>query len=138
MWPLLSDDLLDCIATLGSIQMLACMLMLEKRCRRMPRPKERLRACRRLTEPPFHLRAVDVMGYATQSTHLHLCDNQIGDAGCSSLADACAKGALAQLHILHLEINQIGDAGCSSLADACTKGAMAQLTHLYIDLQPDQ
>ena len=54
--------------------------------------------------------------------------NQIGDPGLTSLAEACAKGALASLKELRLNINQIGDAGLASLADACAKGALAQLT----------
>ena len=40
------------------------------------------------------------MGALTQLTILHLSQNQIGDAGVKSLAEACASGALANLETL--------------------------------------
>ena len=49
------------------------------------------------------------------------------------LADAFAKGALAQLTVLSLIRNQIGDAGLSSLAVAVGNGA---LDHLTVCLRP--
>ena len=82
--------------------------------------------------------------------------NQIGDAGVSALASACASGALPQLKVrshsylcthehsthpqphncptqeLHLGANKIGDAGVSALAGACASGALPQLTHLNL------
>ena len=42
----------------------------------------------------------------------------------SSLADACARGAMAQLTSLYLHGNQIGDAGVQSLATASASGAL--------------
>ena len=51
-------------------------------------------------------------------TELRLDWNQIGDAGVTSLAGACASGAMAQLIELRLLANgAIGDAGITSLAD---------------------
>ena len=41
-------------------------------------------------------------------------------AGVTAL-DACAKGALAQLNELWINRNNIGDAGVTSLAEACAK-----------------
>ena len=58
---------------------------------------------------------------------INLSLNQIGDAGVTSLASACAKGALPLLKELFLSRNQIGDAGVSALAGACASGALAQL-----------
>ena len=46
-----------------------------------------------------------------QLEKLFLNDNQIGDAGLTALANACASGSLAQLTTLGLSGNQIGDAG---------------------------
>ena len=65
--------------------------------------------------------------------NLNLSENKIGDAGLAALADACAKGALAQVTILNLGLNQIGDAGLSALADACAKGALAKVTKLSLE-----
>ena len=71
-------------------------------------------------------------GALTSLKELNLNRNQIGDAGATALADACAKGALAQLTVLSISNNQIGDPGLTSLADACAKGALANLTTLYL------
>ena len=49
---------------------------------------------------------------------LYLGNNQIGNDGMRSLADALAKGALPQLQKLFLSNNQIGDEGMAALADA--------------------
>ena len=49
---------------------------------------------------------------------LFLNNNNIGDDGMRSLADAFAKGALPQLQKLILSRNQIGDEGMAALADA--------------------
>lgn len=51
----------------------------------------------------------------------------------TDLADACAKGALAQVTILYLRDNKIGDIGLTALADVFAKeGALANLHHLYL------
>ena len=42
------------------------------------------------------------------------------------------KGALPQLTVLDLSYNQIGDAGVTALANACAMGALAQLGILYL------
>ena len=63
---------------------------------------------------------------------IDLSENQIGDVGLTALADACAKGALANLEELHLPVNRFGDAGLTALADACAKGALAQVTDLRL------
>ena len=49
---------------------------------------------------------------------MYLGDNQIGDAGLTSLSTALSNGALGQLEALHLEKNQIGDQGLEALAEA--------------------
>ena len=67
----------------------------------------------------------------TQVLYLHA--NQIGDAGVTALAEACACGALPQCRQLWMQMNQIGDAGIIALAQAIKpvseggSGAMAQL-----------
>jgi len=71
-------------------------------------------------------------GGLTQLTVLSLRDNQIGDAGVKSLAEACASGALAQLEVLDLGGNRIGDAGVTALAQSCARGALPQLQELYL------
>ena len=63
-----------------------------------------------------------------RTQELNLSNTQIGDAGVTALAQACAGGALAQVTTLSLARNQIGDAGLSALSDSCATGAMAQLT----------
>ena len=59
---------------------------------------------------------------------LDLYNNQIGDTGMISLADALRKGALPQLETLSLSRNVIGDIGISALASACASGALDHLT----------
>ena len=49
---------------------------------------------------------------------LYLAGNQIGNAGVSALASACADGALASLQMLIISRNNIGDAGATALANA--------------------
>ena len=49
---------------------------------------------------------------------LHLRDNQIGDAGVTALAGACASGSLASLRMLGLDENKIGDEGGFGHLDA--------------------
>ena len=66
------------------------------------------------------------------SQTLLLGDNQIGDAGVTALATACAGGALPQCTFLNLRGNQIGDAGVSALASACASGALPQLKDLWL------
>lgn len=94
-------------------------------------------------------------------TALHLCNNKIGDTGCSVLvaaarrglvhltdlgigknnigdfgieavASACAKGAFSYLKFLDISDNHIGSAGCSALASACAAGALVSLCHLKL------
>ncbi len=54
----------------------------------------------------------------------------------SSLADACARGALANLKELNLYKNKIGDPGVSALASACASGALATLEDVYLGGNP--
>ena len=65
-----------------------------------------------------------------------MCYPLISASALTALADACAKGALAQVTFLGLTKNKIGDAGLAALADACAKGALAQLRSLYIENNP--
>ena len=64
--------------------------------------------------------------------------NQIGDAGATALAEACACGALPQCRELGLSRNQIGDAGITALAQAIKPaseggmGALASLKQLWV------
>ena len=63
---------------------------------------------------------------------LRLRSNKISDPGLTALADACARGALAQLKELYLNFNQIGDVGCTALAESCASGALAHLRDLCL------
>ena len=56
----------------------------------------------------------------------------MGDAGCTALAEATGRGALAQCWALDLRDNEIGDAGCTALAEAVGRGALAQCTCLAL------
>ena len=69
-----------------------------------------------------------------QVTDLTLAGNQIGNAGLTSLASACASGALrlAQCTVLELAHNKIGDAGITALASALGSGALDHLKNLYL------
>ena len=64
---------------------------------------------------------------------LHLEINQIGDAGVTALANACAGGGMANVTFLDLSVNQIGDNDMAAFAQAIKptseggSGAMAQL-----------
>lgn len=61
----------------------------------------------------------------TQTTHVWLNHNHIGDEGCKALAEAmvaepptgCSPAGLPKLEKLYLNDNQIGDEGVSALAD---------------------
>ena len=63
---------------------------------------------------------------------LYLCENQIGDAGLTALAGACASGALAQLKTLYLHENQIGDKGLEAFSGALAGGSLASLETLVM------
>jgi len=63
---------------------------------------------------------------------LYLYNNQIGDAGLTSLSTALARGALPQLVDLHLSLNQISDAGLTSFSEALASGALPQLVKLWL------
>jgi Leucine-rich repeat (LRR) protein len=63
---------------------------------------------------------------------LWLQNNNIGDTGLASLADACARGALSHCIHLYLYANKIGDSGLKSLADKCGMGALSQCQTLYL------
>ena len=63
---------------------------------------------------------------------LNLADNNIGDDGMRSLADAFAKGALKNVLSVDLARNQIGDAGCTALAEACASGALENCQSLLL------
>ena len=68
------------------------------------------------------------MCHMCRAQTLRLAFNQIGDAGVTVLANACAGGALASCTMLVLAMNQIGDAGTEAFSGALAKGAMAHLT----------
>ena len=68
-----------------------------------------------------------------RTQELNLSNNQIGDAGVTALAQACAAGALAQCTTLVLGGNKIGDKGIEALSEALATGAMASLTALSVD-----
>ena len=63
---------------------------------------------------------------------LWLNENQIGDAGLSALASACASGALPKLTELYLQWNKIRDTGMAAFADALSKGALDHLTVCWL------
>ena len=68
---------------------------------------------------------------------LNLPNNQIGDTGMISFADALGKGALDKLTTLYLMGNKISDAGLSAFAKAITpgpsgKGALDNLKELHM------
>ena len=72
----------------------------------------------------------------TKLETLSLWGNQIGDAGVTALAGACASGALPKLTSLSLGGNKIGDAGCTALAEACARGALANLRTVNLGGNP--
>ena len=61
------------------------------------------------------------MCHTCPSQDLRLSANQIGDAGVTALANACAGGAMAQLKGLYLNSNQIGEAGKDTMKNAMSK-----------------
>jgi hypothetical protein len=126
MWDLLTEDTLDCIAAVGSVQMLGCLRQLEKRCAAIDRAKARLDNCRLLTMPPFRLHPNVIFG-RSKSYFNH---NQIGDVGMQAFASAVASGAMAGVTELFLHKNKIGDVGMGAFAKALANGAMAGLIHL--------
>ena len=78
----------------------------------------------------------------TLTQGLNLYGNNIGDDGMRYLADAFAKGALAQVTVFSIALNKITDAGLATLAHAITpvsaggSGAMASLQQLLVDKGP--
>ena len=52
---------------------------------------------------------------------LNLGYNQIGDAGCTALATACASGSLAHLRNLYLDANPISDETKGTMRTAMSK-----------------
>ena len=52
---------------------------------------------------------------------LRLYNNQIGDAGVTALANACASGSLAQLRNLYLGNNSISDKAKGTMRTAMSK-----------------
>ena len=56
LFGILEDDVRDCIATVGDVQMLPCLLQLDKRCSEIASAKKRLENCRSLTKQPFFIR----------------------------------------------------------------------------------
>ena len=67
---------------------------------------------------------------------LDLYNNQIGDTGMISLADALRKGALPKCTVLFLGGNQIGDVGMSALATVIGSGALPKCTTLMLSGNP--
>jgi hypothetical protein len=67
---------------------------------------------------------------------LDLYNNQIGDTGMISLADALRKGALPKCTVLFLGGNQIGDVGMSALATAIGSGALDKIKSIYLSETP--
>jgi hypothetical protein len=65
---------------------------------------------------------------------LHLRNNQIGDAGCVSLAGC--EGGFGALRYLSLSSNCIGEAGVQAIADVIRRGAWPRLSQLYIGGNP--
>jgi len=64
---------------------------------------------------------------------LYLSGNQIGDAGVTALANACAGGAMANLTALHLHGNKITDDGFATLFSLLKKdGKLSGLTEFSI------
>ena len=55
------------------------------------------------------------IGAMANLRELELRDNEIGDAGITALAQACASGAMANLTVLHLLQNKITDDGFATL-----------------------
>ena len=74
----------------------------------------------------------DLVLLHTLTQELSLYGNQIGDDGMRSLADAFAKGALAQVTFISLSSNNIGDDGLNKLAEALRKGALPALETLFV------
>ena len=72
------------------------------------------------------------MCHTCHAQQLNLYDNQIGDAGVTALANACATGAMA-LTVLHLGGNNITDDGLATLMPLMQKdGKLSNLTAFSI------
>ena len=63
-------------------------------------------------------------------SELLLDNNDLGDAGCASLAAALGRGGCPSLRTLSLQREAIGDEGCAKLADALYDGACPSLAVL--------
>ena len=61
------------------------------------------------------------MCYMCPFQDLYLSGNQIGDAGVTALAGACASGALAQLQNLYLGGNSISEDAKDTMKTAMSK-----------------
>ena len=60
-------------------------------------------------------------GALAKMTTLSLAKNKIGDVGCTAFAEACAKGALAQLNDLYLYGNPISEQAKGTMRTAMSK-----------------
>ena len=58
---------------------------------------------------------------------LRLYNNQIGDAGVTALAEACARGAMAQLQLLHLQGHSFSDKTKHTMKTAMSKSGAWRL-----------
>ena len=93
-----------------------------------------LTSIRPLMQPPFHLSAREILHESTcifiargvSAVHFH------------TFAKACSRGALPQLKKLWLKSNEIGDAGCQSLADVLSSSNSTLSFLEYLDLRANQ
>jgi len=57
------------------------------------------------------------IGAMAQLTSLGLAGNQIGDAGVTALADACARGGLTSICFIELDNNEASEVGKKVMRD---------------------
>lgn len=105
MWDILTDDMLDIMATVGSVQMLACMRRLEKRCTAIARAKVRLDDCSRLMMPPFCVPPAVILGFRPMVNELALNNKCIGHNDTVAFAAAVGSGSLPALQFEYLSAN---------------------------------
>ena len=125
MWSWLPEELLQRIVQLvaeRAPRVLAIFALIDQRSCALA--AARLARMKPLLTAPFRLTVQHIF---SGSGTLNLTGRELRSEHMEVLGAALVSGALAQLTSLDLEQNSIGDAGMSTLASACASGALDQL-----------
>jgi hypothetical protein len=126
MWYGLSDDLVLYILCFVTKAALPIVARLDTLCHGFA--GERLSSLKRLTEKPFYVQTSDIFhGYV-----FNLINKKLKNDGVLVLAGALSSGSLPALKKLFLNSNQIGDAGMSAFASACASGALDKIQSIEL------